>query len=256
MFSIVNVLILLVVLVIATIFIYKIIYTHKINQRIQAGEVTGRKLVDVSKMVMIAVIVGLIVYAGILMYVVNDYAHQEHVIPRNNYAVIDVSEPDNYKYVSYFGNEQLDDASFAKVYNKDANEGYEKEVIESEPYVFTVFKRTTPADSFHPDFLCFAEFVGEDKEKYMCYGRTGFQSITEETDGFYGESSGEIEDCLLYLGYLDSDCQFDITMSLLDEDAEMKYNEAMQKAYEEDKGKFPIAEDYAEETGRVSITIE
>ena len=63
MFSIVNILLLMVILVIGIIFVYKIYYTHKINQKIQSGEITGRKLVDVSKMIMIAVITGLVIYA-------------------------------------------------------------------------------------------------------------------------------------------------------------------------------------------------
>lgn len=256
MFSIVSLLFLVIVLVVLAIFVYKVVYTYRINKMIQNGEIQGRKLVDVSKMVMIAIIVGLVVYAGLLMFLVRDYANQEYKVPRNNYAVIDVSDPDNYQYTSYFGDVKLDDASFAKVYNKDANEGYEKEVIESGEYIFTVFTRTSPADSFHPDFLCFVEFAGEDKEKYVCYNKTGFRSMTEENNGVYGESASSIEKSLLYIGYLDVDCQFDIVMSLLDEDGEMQYMEAMQKAYDEDKGEFPEAEDYAVSSGMVSIVVE
>ena len=131
MFSIVNVLLLIVVLIIGTIFVYKIYYTYKINKKIQSGEITGRKLVDVSKMVMIVVISGLVIYAGILMYVVNDYATKDYSVPRNNYAVIDTSDADGYEYISYFGNMRLNDASFATVYSREANAGYDKEIVES-----------------------------------------------------------------------------------------------------------------------------
>ena len=137
MFSIVNILLLMVILVIGIIFVYKIYYTHKINQKIQSGEITGRKLVDVSKMIMIAVITGLVIYAGILMYVVSDYATKDYSVPRNNYAVIDTSDADSYEYISYFGNMQLNDASFAAVYSREANAGYDKEIVESGDYRFS-----------------------------------------------------------------------------------------------------------------------
>jgi len=256
MFSIVSLFILTVVLVVFTIAIYKAVYTYKINKKILSGEVTGRKLVDVSKMVMITIIVGLAVYAALLVYVVNDYATRDYSVPRNNYAVIDVSDEEHYKYVSYFGDVQLEDASFAKVYQKEANEGYSKEIVESGEYVFTIFKRTTPADSFHPDFLCFADYVGEDNKEAICYSKAGFLAVSEEDGGFFGESAGDIFESLLYIGYLDKDSAFEIQMNLLDEKAENAYNAAMQKAYEEDKGDFPDAQEFAISTGSVTIVME
>lgn len=256
MFAITNLFALIVIVVVLLVFIYKLIYTYKINKIILSGEGNGRGLVDLSKMVLIAVIVGLSVYSALLMYVVNDYAAQDNTIPRNNYAIIDVSDEDNYQYVSYFGANELNDASFAKAYKKDANEGYEKEIIESGEYIFTVFRRTGPADSFHPDFLCFVDFNGTDKGKYVCYKKSGFHSLVEESEGFYGETAGDIMDSILYIGYLDQGCEFDIVISLLDNNAEIAYNEAVQRAYEEDKGDFPSAEEFAVSTGKVSIGFE
>lgn len=256
MFSIVNILLLIVIFVIGIIFVYKIYYTHKINQKIQSGEITGRKLVDVSKMIMIAVITGLVIYAGILMYVVSDYATKDYSVPRNNYAVIDTSDADGYEYISYFGNVQLNDASFAAVYSREANAGYDKEIVESGDYRFTVFTRTSQSDDFHPDFLCFVAYTGTNMEEYMCYSKAGFQSVEVKEEHFYDESSGYIRNDLLYIGNLDEGCQFNITMSLLKGDAETKYDEAIQQAYKEDKGIFPDAEDFADSVGKVSIIIE
>lgn len=258
MFSIVNILLLIVIFLIGIIFVYKIYYTHKINQKIQSGEITGRKLVDVSKMIMIAVITGLVIYAGILMYVVSDYATKDYSVPRNNYAVIDTSDADGYEYISYFGNVQLNDASFAAVYSREANAGYNKEIVESGDYRFTVFTRTSQSDDFHPDFLCFVDYTGTNMEEYMCYSKAGFQSVEVKEEQFYdeNESSGYIRNDLLYIGNLDEGCQFNITMSLLKGDAETKYDEAIQQAYKEDKGIFPDAEDFADSVGKVSIIIE
>ena len=256
MFRLVYILFMIVVLIIGTIFVYKIYYTHKINKKIQSGEIAGRKLVDVSKMVMIAVISGLVIYTGILTYIVVDYATKDYSVPRNNYAVIDISDADTYKYISYFGNMQLNDASFAKVYSRDANAGYDKEIVESGEYRFIVFTRNTQGDDFHPDFLCFVDYTGTDMGEYACYNKVGFQSLEAKEEQFYGESSGNIRNGLLYIGNLDEGCQFNITMSLLNDDAEIKYDEAMQQAYKEDKGIFPDVEEFADSVGTVSIIIE
>lgn len=256
MLGIVSILLLIVVLIIGTVFVYKIYYTYKINKKIMSGEMTERKLVDVSKMVMIAVVFGLIIYAGILMYIVNDYATKDYSVPRNNYALIDTSDEDSYEYISYFGNRQLNDASYAKVYSRDENAGYEKEIVESGDYRFIVFTRNTTGDDFHPDFLCFVEYSGTNMEEYVCYSKVGFQSVEAKAEQFYGESAGEIKNDLLYIGNLDEGCRFVITMSLLNDDAETKYDEALQQAYREDKGDFPDAEEFAYSVGKVSIIIE
>lgn len=256
MFNIVNIFLYVVMLVIVFIFIYKIYYTYKINKKIQSGEITGRKLMDLSKVVMIAVITGLIIYVAILILVIRDYASQEHRVPRNNYAVIDVSDGLAYKYVSYLGNVQLDDASFAKVYNKEENIGYKKEIVESGNYIFTIFTRTAKADDFHPDFLCYVDYIGSDMGDVVCYSKAGFQSVENEEEQFGGESSGSVRGNLLYIGKLDFGCKFYITISLLDDEAEMKYLQAMQKAYEEDKGEFPDAEKFAVGVGTAEIVIE
>ena len=254
MFSIIYLLLLVVIVVAATIFIYKLYYTHKINQRIQSGEVTGRKLVDLSKMIMIAVITGLVIYAGILMYVIHDYAGMEYKVSRNNYAIIDVSG-EEYSYISYGGNAPLDDASFAKVYSKEENPGYEKEVVQSEDYRFVVFTRSAVADNFHPDFLCFVDYIGTKKEGDMRYSKAGFQSLEQDGGYLFDGSGGDIQSSLLYIGNLDNDCLFNITMSILDSDAETKYTEAMQQAYEDDKGEFPDAEEFATSVGKIDIII-
>lgn len=255
MFSIIKLLVLVVILVLTVVFLYKLYYTRKINKRIQSGEVTGRKLVDLSKVIMIAVITGLVIYAGILMYVIHDYDGMEYQKSRNNYAVIDVSK-EEYTYISYGGNVPLNDASFAKVYSKDENPGYEKDVLQSGDYRFVVFTRSAAANDFHPDFLCFVDYTGENKEEYICYNKAGFQSLEQDGGYFFDGSAGDIRDSLLYIGNLDNDCLFNITMSILDSDAETKYTKAMQQAYEDAKGEFPEAEEFAETVGKLDIIIK
>lgn len=257
MLSIVALLILIMIVVVAAVIIYKIVYTYKINQKIQSGEAKGGKMMDMSKMVMVAIITGLTIFCLLLMYVVYDYSSQTYTIySRNTYAVIDVSDEENYEYISYFGNNQLDDASFAKVYNWDTNEGYKKEVIVSGDYTFTVFTRISSADSFHPDFLCYVQYTGEKDLNLTSFNKTGFCSITEKGVGSFGEATGDIEDCVLYIGNLEDDCSFNIEINLLDSEAEMAYQEALRNTYDEDNGEFPEAAEFAISTAKVSIVVE
>lgn len=54
----------------------------------------------------------------------------------------------------------------------------------------------------------------------------------------------------LYIGNLDEVCEFDITMTLMDKDAEMKYEKASEQNPECE------AEDYATEVSKVSIMVQ
>lgn len=255
MFRVFNILILLVSIVIGIICIYRIIYTYFINKKILSGEIQGRKLMDVSKMVTIAIIVGLTMYSVLLTYIVNDYSNQENKVSRNNYAIIDVSNSEEYKYAGYFGNVQLEDASFAKIYSKEENPGYDKEVVSSGDYLFTVFTRNTPADSFHPDFLCFVEFIGDEKTNLSCYSNSGFRAF-DENDYFSMGAAGEISKCLLYIGYIEANYSFEISMAILDKGAEELYIEAEKQAEKENRGEFPRVKDFAVSVGSVAIAVE
>ena len=106
------------------VFIYYLIYTHNINQKIKSGGISGRKLIDIPKAIMITVIVVLVLFCGILSHSLQSAYHDTERDTRNHYAVINVSDPQNYEYISYFGSTELDDASFAKVYSIDQNPGY------------------------------------------------------------------------------------------------------------------------------------
>lgn len=255
MISLGFVALLLIILIAVSIFVYKLVYTHNINKKILSGEIQGRKMVDISRMVTIAVIVVLLVYAGIATVLVNDYANYDYSIPRNNYAVIDVSDPENYNYVAYFEYMSSDDASYALVYNKENNPGYEKEEIESGDFVFTVFTRTSSPDNFHPDFLCYVDYVGEEKDKYSCYNKAGFCAFDEEESYTYFGSLGDIPESILYIGNLDESYMFQINMALLDKEGEEKYDQANEELLLGNGGEIPDEKDFAVSIGSVTITM-
>ncbi len=250
MFGIIGICVVIALLAVLMVFGYYLIYTNRINKKIRSGEVTGKRLVDIPKIIMIAVIIVLVLYCGVLSHALRTADSNGSKIVRNNYAVIDVSDPENYRYASYFGDAWLDDASFAKVYSVDQNAGYTKEVVEDGDFVFTVFKRNAAADSFHPDFLCYVEYTGNQSDDMVLHHSASFTS----KDGSIGEGfGGEVSDLLLFIGNLDEDNVFTASFSLLDEKAESEFADAMQKAMDEDKGDFPSEKDFAIDTAEVTI---
>lgn len=234
--------------------LYVVFYTFWINRRIREGVVTGRRLVDPPKAVMGAVIVVLAVICGLLIY---DANHQPaHTVSRNSYAEIDASVPGRYEYVAWAGSPELGDASFAEAYSLEENPGYEKQVTVDGDFVFTVFTRTSPADSFHPDFLCFLSYTGEREEGLSLFTGGYFAELSEDGAGSgSGSAGGTLYDCLLYIGNLDGGCSFTVTAAILDKAAETAFQQAMLAAMKADKGAFPAEKDFARSYGSVTLTI-
>lgn len=230
--------------------VYYIIYTMRINRIVRDGMASERKMPDISKVVMGGVILILVLVCGVLIY---DAGREEPPISRNNYAIIDVSDPENYEYIAWAGGAQLENASYAEIYSEESNPGYDKEIRIDGDFKFTVFKSTEPADSFHPDFLCFVEYMGESIEGLSMSNGGSF--ISNTADSYSGSfSAGEPFDKILYIGCMDADCSFVVTVSAFDEAAEKAYDEAMQKAMEEDIGEFPKETDFAISSAQVTIT--
>lgn len=199
---------------------------------------------------MIAVIAVLVLFCGILSNSLQTAYHAAEKVTRNNYAAISISDAQNYKYISYFGKTELDDASFAKMYSIKRNAGYTKEVIKDGEFIFTVFKREAAADNFHPDFLCYCEYTGTGDKDLTLYHSAVFSSVEGSAGGGNG---GGISDTLLYIGNVDEGTVLTISLYVLDEKASSEFDDAMYKATEEDKGIFPSEKDYAVSSGKVSI---
>ena len=57
----------------------------------------------------------------------------------------------------------------------------------------------------------------------------------------------------LYIGNIDEETTFTISLFILDEKADSEFMDEMQKANQENKGEFPSQEEFALESGKVSI---
>ena len=261
MIGLLALLILSLIFVALVVFIYYLIYSHIVNKRIREGKIDGKKLVDIPKLVMCGIIASLLIYCVIVRWSLYDAQKASEIPPsRNSFAVIDVSDPDDYHY-SFYSGYGLDDASFAKMYSKDDNPGYEKEVIEKDSVVFTVFKRTSAPDSFHPDFLCFVDYSPVNNAKFdgaqilNCTISIFNTSNDEYIGGFSFEY--DINDNIneLYIGYLDTDNIMSISYSTLDTESSIKYENDMNKSCSENWKDVPNIKDYSLSTHSVDILI-
>ena len=241
-------------LVVLGLLIYYLIYTAKINKRIRSGEVSGKKLVDIPRIIMIFVIAVLGFYCFVLWY----YLHNADGTSRNDYVIISVDGQDENECYAYGGNLGLDDASFAGVYSKESNAGYNKEVIKDGDYIFTIFKRISKADNFHPDFLCYAEYKGKNKESITVYNTASFVSVSDVDDPWNSGYNGYgISDCLLFIGNMQVGVDFHIRFDLMDEAAEASFTDAKQKnPEEEDNSNSPNPADFATSSAEVTISFD
>jgi len=254
MFSVSRIIIVLAILAALGVFVYFLIYSRHINEKIARGEVKGKRMIDIPGVIRIAVLIVLILYAVLTTVSLNNIKNREVVENRNDFAVIDLSD---YTYRAYGGMYNDTDASFARSYSKEENPGYLRAESTDGDYTFTVFTRIGEHDAFHPDYLCFVDHTGKSTENISQYEYYEYvDSLTMESLGGIGSGGGYITDGFLVVGNLNDTDSFRITLSTLDSDGEEEYRMAEEKAYEEDKGEFPAVEDYAESAGSVVITVK
>lgn len=195
---------------------YYSVYTRKINSHIQSGEVSGKKLVGIPRIITVFVIAFLSFGCVVLsFYLLKD----DEESSRNDFAIINIVEEDEDPYQAYGGNPRLNDPAYAGLYSKKSNAGYDKEVIKDGDYIFTIFKRTSFPDNFHPDFLCFAEYMGKRDDLYVSIT----SSFVSASDTDHHLDNGGVSDHLLFIGNLDPGFDFKIHFDLIDKAAKESF---------------------------------
>lgn len=236
--------------------VYFFIYTLWVNRKIRSGKMAGRKLASVPKVIVVAFIIALLLICMVLLRMQGNREVVTDADARNSCVVIDASKEGEYCYIAYPGHYESDDASYAEIYSMEQNAGYEKEVTVDGAYRYTVFTRTEDANNFHPDFLCFAEYIGKDTDDLALYSSIEYFDYTrEDTKSAHESGGGEICSKMLFIGNLGEGSDVRIVLSLLDEEAEQNFFQAESQAYEEDKGEFPKAADYAKISSQMVISV-
>lgn len=254
MFSITRILFLIAIIVVLVVFVYYLFYSRCINEKIASGESKGRRMIDIPSLIRTVVIAALIVYSLIITITVISNEKQDTVENRDCFSLIDLSD---YTYSAYDGILVDTDASYAKKYSRENNDGYQKNIVQDGDFTFTAFTRAGEHDAYHPDFFCFVDYTGKDGANLSLYDYYEFiDTITAESYGGVGSGGGDIVKSFLVIGNMNETESFKITLSLLDGKGEEAYQEDDRKAYEEDKGNFPPVADYALSTGKVVITVQ
>ena len=198
MFSIIWIIVMVTFIVVIAVFGYYLFYVNNINKKIQREQVSNKKMIDIPKTIMIAIMVLLLFYSIILSAELRRSNNKEEIVNRNNFAVIDLSD---YTFYSSLGSRENNDASYARAYSKEANQGYKKSVVRDGDFVFTIFTRSTDQDDFHPDYLCYVDYVGEVKSELLRYNKCEYidNASGKETFGI-SNGGGDVQVNLLYIG--------------------------------------------------------
>ncbi|MSA01995.1 hypothetical protein GKG47_10825 [Lactonifactor sp. BIOML-A3] len=254
MFSIILIIVLISVISFVAVTVYYVLYSRHINARIASGEIKGKRMIDIPNVIRTVIILALLIYAVITTLALT--AGRKQVI-EENYDTFSVINLSNYTYSSYKGTLLDKDASYAKKYSRESNDGYQKSVSQDGDFVFTSFTRVGERDAFHPDFFCFVDYIGENSEELCLYESYAFiDTFSQERASEIGSGGGSIQDGFLVIGNVNDEESFKIDLSILDSHGEEAYFEADRKAYEEDKGNFPDASEYALSTSTVVITVQ
>lgn len=235
--------------------VYYVFYARTINKRIREGNHSGKKLLDIPRTVSLVVIALLIFYTVMVSF---DYRQYRHAIEnqgqnRNNIARVDLSD---YSYCGYTGNIVLEDASFLKAYSKEKNDGYKKTVSKEGNFTFTVFTRTSAHDDFHPDFLCYVEYTGENCDDYELYENYEYLDAEGNELGGLGSFGADISREYLYVGNVNDGQSVRISLGTFGKNAKQEIAQIEEEAMKSDTDKMPNYLDYAKERGSVTVVVD
>lgn len=243
--------------------IYYKSYSRYINSKVVGGDTDKKRMPDMHVFVRDVVVVAVILYAFLVTFILFYSPEEENSRIPIGLALIDT------EYYQVFGHSNLPcakDASFAKIYSRESNEGYQKKTSQQGDFVFTSFVRTGEHDGFHPDFLCFVDYVGNEPDN-PCYGiAVNFYDNTMLQ--LLGHSSfPQNRKSFLLIGNMNKGDQIKIELSLLDEEKQKQYitdkhayvdeifNE--KKSYNDSlENNEPLVEDYSSSSSCFEITLD
>ena len=242
--------------------IYMCVYTNIINKRIKRGEVVKkRKVLEPRDAVMcissMALMVMLIMYLNESIGRRHDYDDYnddyKREVSRNAFVMADASNPEEYVVEQmvdrFYGGDNELDFSYLSMYSVDENPGYTKEVIEGDLCTFTLFKRKADPNSFHPDFICFIDYKGENKDGWMCECLSFMDKNTNDRLPGSAMKGDSVCDRLLFLGNMDKGSEAVIDIYIL--------NDESYELFSEDNGhNFLKVKDYATSSDRLVISFD
>ena len=251
--SSVFLIVLVLALAVLAVGVYYVIYARNINKKIREGNLSGKKMLDIPHTMLTVLIVILVFYAVMISVDYKQYRNSVNNLTqnRNNIARVDLSD---YTYCGYTGSIALKDASFLKAYSKEDNEGYKKTVSKEGNFTFTVFTRTSVHDDFHPDFLCYVEYTGQNRDGYGLYENYEYLDSEGNVAGGFGSMGGDISKEYLYVGNVNDGQSVRITQGILGMDAKQSLAQAEEEAIKNNQSLNYL--DYTEEWESVTVVVD
>ena len=203
-------------LAVCTVTAYFFFYKSAVNKKLSRPDLNRRTpLWSPQKVCIAAVMLALVLFSGICA--VYGFSNQNQAVD------------DRYKNAVYDARivspEEMA-AGYLSRYTIEGNPGYEKQVEIIEDVQYTYFVSKEENDIFHPAFLIFAEYIGEDTPQYYD-ADVAFQTLDEEAVWGRTVGQGEAEPYLLIVGNTSADCQFSCIVDFYRENKESLDLEAL-----------------------------
>jgi len=199
--SIIIIFFALVVFVSLLIAAYYLIYKKLINKGLNNPSGTKRNIPSLPSFILAAILSIVILY-GIIISV-------SAIINRNNQNTVD---PPICSYTEIDLDKEDNEKKYSEIYSISENIGYDKYVEKINDIVFTYFISQSEYDTYHPSFIVFVEYTGD--EEILHRGVNGtFYYIDNSLIGGYGYAGGDGTNILCFIGDASYECIFELEVA-------------------------------------------
>jgi len=185
--------------------LYWLFYKKQINEQLRSQSTKSKKLLSPFAVLVLSVFLSLFVATGVAMFVASSSAG-ERIPPAYMHAIYDFRT---------FTPSEL--ANHHSQYSMYENQGYTKNVIEQGDVRFTYFTSNHIFDLYHPQFIIFAEYIGD--YDVMLYGIDGaFITSTGVNMMGRGYFGSEFSEFICIIGTSNIPITFEVTVYFFGED--------------------------------------
>jgi len=199
--------------------IYLIIYRRRINKQLNGEAVKSRRLPSPLAFSISTVLVVAVVFAGVTAFMALTDFGAEKIPAEYRNAV--------YEYQAFSPSQMT---GYRRFYSLYENPGYTKTVEQRGDIRFTCFASDNTFDFYHPAFIIYAEYTGDNDILY--YGVQGDYFLPDERQMTgKGHAGSEFEDYICVIGTSSIQSRFELTVYL--------YDSGLKSS--EDKGEYAVA---------------
>lgn len=191
----------LVVFVSLLIAAYYLIYKKLINKGLNDPNNTKKNIPSLPSFILAAILTVIIIYGIIISVSAIISRNEENRVepPICSYTEIDLDKEDNEK-------------KYSEIYSISENTGYDKYEEKINDIRFTYFISESEYDTYHPSFIVFAEYTGN--EEILHRGVNGtFYYIDNSLIGGYGYAGGDGTNILCFIGDASYECIFELEVA-------------------------------------------